>query len=490
MAFIAITALTRFYGLTLKPIHFDESINGWFVIQMKSQGFYKYDPNNYHGPLYFYLLEGFEDIWGRSLSVLRALPSVFSVLSVGLFSFRFFKSAHFHKWMALFLLVSPAFLFFGRSGIHEMPFVFFQLVFTMGLLRWLEEFDSWALAFALIGLWGMVVLKETFAITLFSWVVAFLCIGATDIKEIFSSWRFSSAWNKKISFLMFVLIVGLILLFTGFLKNIGGMIDFFKAFMPWLKTGVHGHGHEKIFWYWLQVFWQAEPLVLLGLGAAFLGLFSDAKALRMTSVFAICQLTIYSLIPYKTVWCILSLTWPFYLVLAMTLSQRPQWLLSKQIGIFALGVVFLGIGLRSSYRSVFSKPIDFSHPFVYVNSTIDYQKIQDFILLSSQKAPLLLNQPIQIGMKEQWPWPWVLDGYEGLDYNLCGTHLVANAAIYFCDLSDVAGIESKLTSSYWKVQVQFRQSREESVVYFREDLFPQIPFEGKVSKLDKIQGAK
>lgn len=101
-----------------------------------------------------------------------------------------------------------------------------------------------------------------------------------------------------------------------------------------------------------------------------------------------------------------------------------------------------------------------------------------------------MKEPIQIGMQEQWPWPWVLNSYEGLAYNLCSAHLLPNAAIYFCDLNDSAVVESKLTSSYWKVQLQLRQSREESVVYFRQDLFPQIPLAGKVSSLEKTQEGK
>ena len=45
----------------MKPPHFDEGINGWFVDQMMRTGYYKYDPSNYHGPLHFYVLFLFTD---------------------------------------------------------------------------------------------------------------------------------------------------------------------------------------------------------------------------------------------------------------------------------------------------------------------------------------------------------------------------------------------------------------------------------------------
>src|ERR1700720_1347883 len=53
---IGLAAFLRFFLLGIKPPHFDEGINGWFVDQIIKAGFYKYDPTNYHGPLHFYVL--------------------------------------------------------------------------------------------------------------------------------------------------------------------------------------------------------------------------------------------------------------------------------------------------------------------------------------------------------------------------------------------------------------------------------------------------
>src|SRR5438270_7094028 len=73
------TAL-RFFLLGIKPPHFDEGINGWFVDQMLKNGFYKYDPTNYHGPLHFYVLFLSQNLLGRNLWALR-LPAV--LVSIG-----------------------------------------------------------------------------------------------------------------------------------------------------------------------------------------------------------------------------------------------------------------------------------------------------------------------------------------------------------------------------------------------------------------------
>src|SRR5439155_394567 len=72
---IALAAFLRFFLLGIKPPHFDEGINGWFVDQVMKNGFYRYDPTNYHGPLHFYVLLLFESLFGRNVWALR-LPIV------------------------------------------------------------------------------------------------------------------------------------------------------------------------------------------------------------------------------------------------------------------------------------------------------------------------------------------------------------------------------------------------------------------------------
>src|SRR6266446_7413152 len=72
---VAFGALLRFLLLSIKPPHFDEGINGWFVDQMRGTGFYRYDPTNYHGPLHFYILFLAQSLFGRHIWALR-LPVV------------------------------------------------------------------------------------------------------------------------------------------------------------------------------------------------------------------------------------------------------------------------------------------------------------------------------------------------------------------------------------------------------------------------------
>lgn len=482
--FLIFLLLSRFVGLTNKPLHFDESINGWFVMQMDSLGFYKYDPNNYHGPLYFYLLQLFELCFERSVTVLRSVPAFFSVLSVLIFFAGFLRSWSFQRWIGLLLLASPAFLFFGRSGIHEMPFVFFQIVFALGVFRWLEKSDKTAVILSLVGLWGMITLKETFVITLFCWLLGLLSMGPRALRAAFSKDKIRGLWDEKILLWSLSLLILFVFLFTGGFKNPQGLLDFGKAFLPWLKTGTHGSGHEKEFLYWVKVLLISEPLVLVGVFLSALGLFSQRYHLRVISVFSLSQFLIYSLIPYKTVWCILSLVWGFYWVLAQALTDRILWSRSLRFSLVLACAIGLSFNIKSAYLAVFKDPMDLNHPYVYVNSTFELQTLEKFLLKSAEQNPKIREEMIQIGIEEHWPWPWLLRGFSGLRYDLCRDRLLEEALIYFCEESERIAVEGVLSENYWRIRFLPRQSREPILLYLKKSWFPVIPFKDNVDLIN------
>src|SRR5829696_4835148 len=71
LGIVAAALVLRLLWLEMKPPHFDEGVNGWFVDRMTEQGFYHYDPTNFHGPLHFYLLFLAQTLFGRHAWALR-----------------------------------------------------------------------------------------------------------------------------------------------------------------------------------------------------------------------------------------------------------------------------------------------------------------------------------------------------------------------------------------------------------------------------------
>ncbi|HEY4784217.1 MAG TPA: glycosyltransferase family 39 protein, partial [Chthoniobacterales bacterium] len=85
---LLVAAIVRLIFLDAKPPHFDEGINGWWCDQMAVQGFYRYDPANYHGPFHFYVLRLFLTLFGRNLWALRLPTVLMGIASIG-FTFLF-----------------------------------------------------------------------------------------------------------------------------------------------------------------------------------------------------------------------------------------------------------------------------------------------------------------------------------------------------------------------------------------------------------------
>src|SRR6266487_2087922 len=170
---LGLAAFLRFFLLGIKPPHFDEGINGLFVDQIMKNGFYRYDPTNYHGPLHFYVLLLSESLFGRNVWALR-LPVV--LVSIGcvwlMLKFEPLVGRNVSRIAALAMAVSPGFVFYGRYAIHEVWLQFFSTMFILGLLGLWKSGGVNYLWYAGIGMAGMILTKETYAIHVACAVIA------------------------------------------------------------------------------------------------------------------------------------------------------------------------------------------------------------------------------------------------------------------------------------------------------------------------------
>ena len=162
---VAFGALLRFLFLSMKPPHFDEGINGWFVDQMMKTGFYRYDPTNYHGPLHFYILFLSQALFGRHIWALR-LPVVLASIGSIFVTLKFepFVGRTVSRIAALAMAISPAFIFYGRYSIHEVWLLLFSMLFVLGLLGLWRLGTRGYLWCVGIGIAGMILTKETYII--------------------------------------------------------------------------------------------------------------------------------------------------------------------------------------------------------------------------------------------------------------------------------------------------------------------------------------
>ena len=171
-----LAAVIRVLFLDLKPTHFDEGVNGWFVEQIKTNGTFNYNPENFHGPLYFYLLYVVDFIFGSEIYIHRFVPILCSLGAI----FTFYKTSLFlkekHLAGVLALSLSPALVFYARYSIHESLLLFGFSIWFYGCIELLVKASQKALWLLAIGLAVMATTKETFLIFVINSVIAFLIV--------------------------------------------------------------------------------------------------------------------------------------------------------------------------------------------------------------------------------------------------------------------------------------------------------------------------
>ncbi len=316
---LALGAFLRFFLLTIKPPHFDEGINGWFVDQMMRTGFYRYDPTNYHGPLHFYILLLSQALFGRHIFALR-LPVVLGSIGAIFVTLKFEPLVG--RWMsriaALAMAISPGFIFYGRYAIHEVWLLLFSMLFVLGLLG-LWKFGTrgylWCVG---VGVAGMILTKETYIIHIGCAVIAAGVLWISHrLTPMTNLERARQQWD--LADLAIVLTAGAFLVvffYSGTFLHWAGVKGLYQTFATWYQTGSKGNGHEKPWPYWLELVLRYEWPVLIGLFLCLVCQFFQSYIIRYLAIYGVGVFAAYSIINYKTPWIIISIVWPFLFVFA------------------------------------------------------------------------------------------------------------------------------------------------------------------------------
>ncbi|MEJ2695680.1 MAG: TIGR03663 family protein [Candidatus Sulfobium sp.] len=487
---LAAAGLFLFSALSLKPPHFDEGINGYFVNQIWTNGFFTYDPGNYHGPLLFYLFQISEKIFGFGVGSFRFVTALFSFLTVWLAMRSSTVLGRYGSHAAaLAMALSPGVIFFGRSAIHEPIYVFFQVLWMLGFIELREKAERRAVIRFLAGLTGCLLLKETFVILCVAFLAAWAWVELSPaiLKQTKGKGDAGRPHREKSEGLgaPFLLKAGSVAflawlaLYTGFFHNWKGASDFFVAIMPWLKTGIGASGHDKPFYYWLQLLGRYEWPALAGLAGACAGVFGRSWKMRFFSVLALVNFLIYSFIPYKTPWCIISLIWPFFFVAGLWTEDLVDRSGGKRDVLYrvAAGIVVIILARSAvvSYRLNFIRYTDPAEPYVYVQTKNDIRDVQDIIRQKIKVSPEYHNMKILIKLKDSWPLPWLFSRFPNVEYGDYKTPGGQDADIIFGE-TDVN--EEGLGRLYVRRRIELRDAREPIYVYLKESTFEGLELPG------------
>lgn len=484
-AILLLATLLRFFALDLKPAHFDEGINGWFIDQMRVTGFYRYDPENYHGPLYFYALFVFLSLLGRNLWALR-LPAILASIASVWIALRFgrFLGSSAARLGALALAVSPAAVFYGRYAIHESFFVLSLMITALGLLGLWKDGCRRYLAITISGVTMMLLLKETAVIHLVSFALAAGCLALWQ-RVVPSHPAMPLArqrWNQRdLLTCCATAVLGLVFFYSGTFMNWHGVIDFFNAYLKWFQTGTGTGGHVKtdyqigrfvfLNWYWLALVARYEWMTLLGLLYA-LRLVCPAPAQkRYLAIYGLGVLIAYSIVPYKTPWCILSILWPFLLLFGSAIDelwQKNRFRPMVVLGSAVLLTASLFVTLKLNFRH-FADP---SEPYVYVQTMPEIAMVTEPVLGLAAQDSRNHAMSGQIALESYYPLPWIFGDFNRIGYyGKADMPAVLDGDFIVALTSDQTVIEGRLGEPYLRQRFHLRDSMDECTVWFREKLF-------------------
>ena len=529
---IAFAAFLRFFLLGIKPPHFDEGINGWFVDQLVKAGFYRYDPTNYHGPLHFYVLMLSQTLFGRNLWALRLPVVLVSIGCVWLtLKFEPFVGRTISRLAALAMAVSPGFVFYGRYSIHEVWILFFTMLFLFGLVGLWKIGSAKYLWCAGMGFTGMILSKETYILHVLCAIIAVpVCAISNYLSEIEDRRPAKQTWDYLDLAVMVGTGIALIVAFySGFFFHWSGVKGLYQAYAPWFVTGSEGHGHEKSWYYWIALIAHYEFPALAGLLVCVFALRFKSVTLRYLAIYGVGTLMAYSIVKYKTPWCIISFIWPFLFtfgaivkitplrfkgvtyrwfgliiigaVLAAVLysvnadwpstwdHQWPYWL-AGGLGLLllvlidrALTEIFAALVLLWSlghciWLNYFRCSTD-TEPYVYVQTYNDIYKFTDPLIRLAHSDPRAYQLVGHIIRGSPYPLPWILGDFGRVGYYekdnmpepLDGDFLLVQQ-------DKIKTVESKLHDSYYTVPVTIRPYQDESKAYFSAKIFKPF-FPGK-----------
>ncbi len=438
----AVALALRCPQLAVRPLHSDEAVNATKLATLWETGRYQYDPHEYHGPTLYYFslpllrLSPAENSSQLSEATLRTVTVGFGVglilllllLSDGLGSAAV-------AWAAVFLAVSPAMVFYSRYFIHEMPLLFFTLLTLAAGWRYTQSRRlSWALL-AGAGLGLMWATKETFVLSvaaaLFAWVM----------ERGWERWRVTpkpqrSKPNGRHFALALLAAVGVAqLFFSSFLSNPHGPVDSLRTYLPWLDRagGASPHLHpwsfyfERLLWFHPAkgpVWSEAAIFILAMVGgvAAFSTnrTFAFRPRLARLLVFYTLMLTaIYSVIAYKTPWCLLNF-WLGMILLAgigaAALVRLCRSQLRKTLMMAALVVAAVHLGWEARLAAV-EFASDPRNPYVYAQTTDGCRELVRRIEAIASVTGTGTATVVKVITPEScWPLPWYLRGFKNLGW--------------------------------------------------------------------------
>jgi len=402
LAVFAAALVFRIPELADRPMHADEAVLADKFGGLLETGGFRYDPQDYHGPALAWLtllparLAGAHRYADLTETMLRIVPAVCGVLLV-LMPLALWDGLG--RWGAVaaagLTAISPAMVYYSRYYIPEMLLTTLTCAVIVCGYRYARSGKAaWAIAAgACVGL--MFITKETAGIA----IACMLLALASTVRR-----KPAVTWPVVAAIAIAILIPVATLGFT----------DGWRAPMSYWQRGIHGSMHRHAWHYYLGLLAGREGLIvalaLVGLVVAATS--KGAGLLKFLAVYACAMTVTYSLIPYKTPWCVLGALDAMILLAGAGVVALLEWLPRTPRAALAilLAVSAASLGAQA-WMASFPWSSDPRNPYAYAHTGRDVYAIRDRL------EALGRGMPVQVvSTRNLWPLPWYLRAFPHVEW--------------------------------------------------------------------------
>ncbi|HUW19961.1 MAG TPA: flippase activity-associated protein Agl23 [Sedimentisphaerales bacterium] len=440
LAAAAAAVWLRLPRLDQRPMHGDEAVHAVKFGELLEKGYYRYDPNEYHGPTlnYFTLiparLSGMHKFKDLDEFALRIVPVFFGVLLVLLLLLLADGlGTPAASVAAILTAVSPAFVFYSRYYIQETLLVCFSFGAIASGYRYARSKDiRWALLTGIfLGLAHAT--KETFIISFGSMLLALVLTLVIQGRQASSAFSINEIIKPRHVIAMAAAAVMVSALFySSFLTNPAGVWDSVRSYIAYINRTPQNNPHLHPWYYYLKMLmysrygsgpvWSESMIVILALVGFVVAMTRkkvasfDANLLTFIALYTLIMTAVYSVFPYKTPWCLLGFLQGMILLAgvgAVAVVKLLPKVLPRLIVLCLLveGTVHL---TWQAYLANYRFYADARNPYVYAHPVTDVISIAQRVEQVARVHPdgLAMRVDVICPGGDYWPLPWYLRRFE------------------------------------------------------------------------------
>ncbi len=282
------------------------------------------------------------------------------------------------------------------------------------------------------GLGLMFATKETFVITVAAMGLAAIITLWWSIPTGARAKTLLTLWNwKHVALASSVVVIIWVLFFSSFFTNFAGLLDSARTYLPWLKrAGGHSpHIHpwsfylERLAWFHpakSPVWSEGLILVLAAIGAGVSLAGKRSPLHRFIALYTIILTAAYSLISYKTPWCLLSFYTGMILLAGVGAAAMVEWIRPRALKAL-VAVILLAFTAQltwQAWRASFPFAADRRNPYVYAQTVPDILNLVQRAEGIAHVAPAGFNTVVKVIAPESdyWPLPWYLRRFKQIGW--------------------------------------------------------------------------